>query len=119
MINNYIKNCLITTSPSVISIFFSIISIPVYLFYNGLIDYGNYVFLHIVSSAGLFLNLGLGKAIVIEYKKNFQNNYIIRLGLIFTLINIFFLFFIFLFMYQFNLYKFYEFFFIFLVLPPL
>lgn len=108
MINNYIKNCLVTASPSIISIFFSIISIPIYLFYNGLIDYGNYIFLHIISSAGLFLNLGLGKAIVIEYKKNFQNNYIIRLGLIFTLINVFFLFFIFLFIYQFNLFKFYE-----------
>lgn len=93
MINNYIKNCLITASPSIISIFFSIISIPIYLFHNGLTDYGNYIFFHIVSSAGLFLNLGIGKAIVIEYKKNFYNNYIIKSGIIFTLVNIFFLFF--------------------------
>jgi len=108
MINNYIKNCLITSSPSIISIFLSIISIPIYLFYNGLIDYGNYIFFHIVSSAGLLLNLGIGKAIVIEYKKNFQNNYIIKSGIIFTLTNIFFLFCICLFIYQFNFFKFNE-----------
>lgn len=108
MINNYIKNCLTTASPSVISIFFSIISIPIYLFYNGLIDYGNYIFFHIVSSAGLLLNFGIGKAIVIEYKKNFQNNFIIKSGITFTLINIFFLFIICLLIYQFNFFKFNE-----------
>jgi O-antigen/teichoic acid export membrane protein len=114
MIINYIKNFLITIAPSITSIFFSIVSVPIYLSFNGPVDYGNYIFFHIVSSAGLLLNLGLGKAIVIEYKKNYHDNRIFKIGLIFTLINIFFLFLFFLCAVKFQLIKFNDFVFYFL-----
>jgi O-antigen/teichoic acid export membrane protein len=109
MIINYIKNSLIAVSPSVASILFSIICVPIYLSHNGLADYGNYIFLHIVSSAGLLFNLGLGKATVIEYQKNPKNNYIFRSSLIFTVIIIFTLILISLILYQFIIIKFVDF----------
>lgn len=58
-------------------------------------DYGSYIFFHFVSSLGFILNLGLGKASVIQFKKEGNNYLIFRYSIIYTLIIIFFLFIVF------------------------
>jgi len=95
MLINYIRKCLVSSYPGVISTIISIISIPIYLSINGVADYGNYIFFHFVSSLGFILNLGLGKGSVIQFKKEGNNYLIFRYSIIYTLIIIFFLFIIF------------------------
>ena len=65
-IKNLLKNSLILSIPGFVSIFLSIISIPVHLRIAGIENYGNYLLFHILLSISLILNLGISKIIVIS-----------------------------------------------------
>ena len=70
-IKNLLKNSLILSIPGFVSIFLSIVSIPIHLRIAGIENYGNYLLFHILLSISLILNLGISKIIVISsnYKK--------------------------------------------------
>ena len=65
-IKNLLKNSLILSVPGFVSIFLSLISIPVHLKIAGIDNYGNYLLFHILLSASLILNLGISKTTVIS-----------------------------------------------------
>ena len=65
---NLIKNSSILSTPSILGVFLSLISIPIHLGINGKEDYGNYIF-HFLFSFGLLLNFGINKITTIEISK--------------------------------------------------
>ncbi len=65
-----LKNSTILSSPGLISIFLSIISIPIHLNIAGAENYGNYVIFHFILIISLILNFGIGKSIAVSI-----NNY--------------------------------------------
>ncbi len=72
-IKNLLKNSLILSIPGFISIFLSLVSIPIHLKIAGIENYGNYLLFHILLSISLILNLGISKTTVISsniIKKN-------------------------------------------------
>ena len=69
-IKNLIANSLILSFPGFISIFLSLLSIPIHLKFAGLENFGNYFLFHILLSLSLLLNLGISKAVVIS--SNFE-----------------------------------------------
>ena len=82
-----IINSAILSIPGIISIFISIISIPIHLNIAGIENYGNYIFFHIFLSLSFLLNFGIAKSIVIS-TNNFPKfkNQIAGEGLKYTLI---------------------------------
>ena len=82
-----IINSAILSIPGIISIFISIISIPIHLNIAGIENYGNYIFFHIFLSLSFLLNFGIAKSIVIS-ANNFPKfkNQIAGEGLKYTLI---------------------------------
>ncbi len=103
-----IKNSSILSTPGILSIFLSLISIPIHLEISGVESYGNYVVFHFLLVISLILNFGIGKSITVSInnvpKKNKEIAYH---GLKYTFFIIFFLIIIF-----YLLYFFKEFFFI-------
>ena len=66
------KNSLLLSSPGIISIFLSIISIPFHIEIAGLDSYGNYLFFHFILSFSFLLNFGLAKTLVIAINRNLR-----------------------------------------------
>ena len=64
-IRNLLKNSIILSLPGFVSIFLSILSIPIHLKIAGLENYGNYLLFHFLLSLSLLFNLGISKTIVI------------------------------------------------------
>ena len=89
MINKYIKNLFISSSPGLLSIFLSFFSIPVYLKYLGYEEYGNYLILHILLSITMITNLNLGKIASVRIQKviNYETKKIIFTTLLFSSIS--------------------------------
>ena len=65
-----IKNSAILSLPGVISIFISLLSIPIHLNYAGAESYGNYMIFHFILMISLNFNFGIGKSTVVSV-----NNY--------------------------------------------
>jgi len=70
----FFKNSFFASMPGVISIFLSLLAIPIHLKFAGTEHYGQYIFLHLISSLGLFLNLGIGKITSINISRNTNKN---------------------------------------------
>ena len=62
--------------PGFISIFLSLLVVPLHLNFAGIDHYGQYIFLHLVSSFGFFLNFGIGKITVVNISKEKDRNII-------------------------------------------
>jgi len=91
----------LSSLPGFISIFLSLLSIPIYLKYGGTEEYGNYIFLHFLSFVAPIFNFGLGKISAITVAQNkdkdsrslvlliktFKNSLIVFLVLILILIS--------------------------------
>ena len=80
-------NSFFASMPGFISIFLSFLAIPIHLKFAGTEHYGQYIFLHLVSSLGLLLNLGIGKITSINISKNSYKNKIAYNGIKLTLKN--------------------------------
>ena len=63
---NLITNSTVLSTPGVISIFISLLSIPIHLSYAGPENYGNYIIFHFILMFSINLNLGIGKSTVIS-----------------------------------------------------
>ena len=63
---NLIKNSAILSIPGLISIFISLISIPIHLNYAGQESYGNYIIFHFILMISICLNFGIGKSATIS-----------------------------------------------------
>ena len=63
---NLLLNSAILSLPGFISIFLSLLSIPIHLKFAGLENFGNYLLFHLLLSISLVLNLGISKSIVIS-----------------------------------------------------
>ena len=59
-------NSSILSLPGILSIFFSLISIPVHLNIAGVENYGNYIIFHFLLIISSIFNLGIGKSIAIS-----------------------------------------------------
>ena len=74
-----IKNSAILSLPGIISIFISLLSIPIHLNYAGAESYGNYMIFHFILMFSLNFNFGIGKSTVVSInnypKKNQEINY--------------------------------------------
>lgn len=74
-----IKNSTILSLPGIISIFISLLSIPIHLNYAGAESYGNYMIFHFILMISLNFNFGIGKSTVISVnnypKKNEEINF--------------------------------------------
>ena len=77
-IKNLLKSSIILSLPGFISIFLSLLSIPIHLKIAGLENYGNYLLFHIILSISLVLNLGISKSIVIG--SNFEKKNINKIA---------------------------------------
>ena len=65
-------NSAILSIPGLISIFISLLAIPVHLKIAGIENYGNYIIFHFFLTISFLLNLGIAKSIVISIN-NFPN----------------------------------------------
>ena len=61
-----IKNSSILSAPGIISIFISLLSIPIHLNYAGSENYGNYIIFHFILLISINFNFGIGKSAVIS-----------------------------------------------------
>ena len=73
-INKYSGNIIISILPGALSILLSFFSIPIYLEYLGLEEYGNFLILHIFLSIALVTNFNFGKIASIKIQK-ISNSY--------------------------------------------
>ena len=64
------KNSFFLSMPGILSIFLSLLSIPIHIEIAGLENYGNYLFFHFILSISFLLNMGLAKTLVIAINKN-------------------------------------------------
>ena len=87
-----ISSGIILSLPGVLSIFISLISIPIHLNIAGAENYGNYLIFHFLLTISLILNLGIGKSMVISMN-NFpkKNKAIAYQGLRYTSVISFFI----------------------------
>ncbi len=60
------KNTAILSLPGILSIFISLLSIPIHLNYAGSENYGNYIIFHFILLIAINLNLGVGKSTVVS-----------------------------------------------------
>ena len=65
-LNNLFKNSAILSIPGILSIFISLLSIPIHLNYAGAENYGNYIIFHFILLIAINLNLGIGKSTVVS-----------------------------------------------------
>ena len=65
-------NSAILSIPGLISIFISLLAIPIHLKIAGIENYGNYIIFHFFLTISFLLNLGIAKSIVISIN-NFEN----------------------------------------------
>ena len=74
-----IKNSTILSVPGFISIFISLLSIPIHLNYAGPESYGNYIIFHFILMISINFNFGIGKSTVVSInnfpKKNEEISY--------------------------------------------
>lgn len=82
---NFIVGSIFACMPGLISIFLSLFAVPLHLKFGGTDHYGQYIFLHLLSSFGIFLNFGIGKITAINISKNRKKNKIAYTSLFFTL----------------------------------
>lgn len=81
--NNLLKKSSILSLPGIISIFISLISIPIHLNTLGYDNYGNYIFFHFILMISINFNFGIGKSTAISinnhpmYAKEISNEAII------------------------------------------
>ena len=61
-----IKNSTILSVPGFISIFISLLSIPIHLNYAGPESYGNYIIFHFILMISINFNFGIGKSTVVS-----------------------------------------------------
>ncbi len=61
-----LRNSSILSAPGIISIFISLISIPIHLNYAGPENYGNYIIFHFILIFSINFNLGIGKSVAIS-----------------------------------------------------
>ena len=59
-------NSAILSIPGLISIFISLLAIPIHLKIAGIENYGNYIIFHFFLTISFLLNLGIAKSIVIS-----------------------------------------------------
>ena len=93
-------NSAILSIPGLISIFISVLAIPIHLKIAGIENYGNYIIFHFFLTISFLLNLGIAKSIVISIN-NFANykKEVAFEGIKYTLfISLFILFFLFIFL---------------------
>mgnify|MGYP001181931118 FL=1 len=62
----------ILSAPGFVSIFISLLSIPIHLNYAGPESYGNYIIFHFILLISINFNLGIGKSTTISIN-NFKN----------------------------------------------
>ena len=65
-LNNLFKNSAILSIPGILSIFISLLSIPIHLNNAGAENYGNYIIFHFILLIAINLNLGIGKSTVVS-----------------------------------------------------
>ncbi len=70
----FFSNSFLASMPGLISIFLSLLAVPLHLNFAGTDHYGQYIFLHLISSFGFFLNFGIGKITTINISKNRKKN---------------------------------------------
>ena len=61
-----IKSSTVLSAPGIISIFISLLSIPIHLNQAGSENYGNYIIFHFILMFSVNLNFGIGKSTVIS-----------------------------------------------------
>jgi O-antigen/teichoic acid export membrane protein len=66
----FFLNSFLASMPGFISILLSLLSVPIYLKYGGVEEYGNYIFLHFLSFVAPVFNFGLGKIAAITISQN-------------------------------------------------
>ncbi len=64
--NNLLKGSSILSAPGIVSIFISLLSIPIHLNYAGPENYGNYIIFHFILMIAINLNFGIGKSTAIS-----------------------------------------------------
>ena len=64
--NNLFKNITILSIPGILSIFISLLSIPIHLNIAGPENYGNYIIFHFILLFAINLNFGIGKSTAIS-----------------------------------------------------
>ena len=64
------RNSIVLSLPGFISIFLSLLAIPIHLKIAGLSNYGSYILFHLFLSLSYLLNFGISKTIVISSNKN-------------------------------------------------
>ena len=88
--NNLLINSSILSLPGILSIFLSLLSIPVHLNIAGVENYGNFIIFHFLLIISSILNLGIGKSIAVSVnnypKKNREIGY---QGIKYTLLVVF------------------------------
>ena len=63
---NLIRSSTVLSAPGIISIFISLLSIPIHLNQAGPENYGNYIIFHFILMFSVNLNFGIGKSTVIS-----------------------------------------------------
>ena len=61
-----LTNTTILSVPGILSIFISLLSIPIHLNYAGAENYGNYIIFHFILLISINLNLGIGKSTAVS-----------------------------------------------------
>ena len=65
-----LKNSAILSLSGFLSIFLSLVAIPIHLKFAGLENFGNYLLFHLLLSLSFLLNLGISKSVVISSNNN-------------------------------------------------
>ena len=73
-IHNLLINSSILSLPGILSIFLSLLSIPVHLSIAGTENYGNYIIFHFLLIISSILNLGIGKSIAVSVNNHPTKN---------------------------------------------
>ena len=69
---NLLTNSSILSAPGLISIFISLLAIPIHLKYAGPESYGNYIIFHFILMISINLNFGIGKSTTISINNFFS-----------------------------------------------
>ncbi len=77
-IKSLLTNSSILSLPGFVSIFLSILSIPIHLKFAGVENYGDYLLFHILLSLSVILNFGISKSVVIS--SNFEKRNLTKIS---------------------------------------
>ena len=66
VINKLLINSFILSIPGILSIFLSLLAIPIHLNIAGVENYGNYIIFHFLLIISSIFNLGIGKSIAVS-----------------------------------------------------